>query len=186
MLAGPWRVRRPGSSPGPSPSRDTPRPAPGRAWASGPAGGRRRPAPGSRPAGTDGPDPARRNGSSSGTDGPSGESRRPGARARPGDASEPGARRPGGRRRPPNRATPGSTSYDAADDEPFEPGWTGATWYGASSGTYWTINPKEYADPRKHGPEYQRRARRSASGRWVIDPDPDAEVGPDLARDRQG
>ena len=61
-------------------------------------------------------------------------------------------------------ATPGSTSYDAADEEPFEPGWTGATWYGASSGTYWTLNPKEYADPRKHGPEYQRRARRRAAG----------------------
>ena len=39
-------------------------------------------------------------------------------------------------------ATPYSTSYDAADEEPFEPGWSGATWYGASSGTYWTINPE--------------------------------------------
>src|SRR5207244_363814 len=82
-----------------------------------------------------------------------------------------------------NRATPGSTLYDAADEEPFEPGWTGATWYGASSGTYWTINPKEYADPRKHGPEYQRRARRSASGRWVIDPDPDADAAPEPTDD---
>ena len=65
-----------------------------------------------------------------------------------------------GRRRPPNKAVPGSTSYDAAEDEPFEPEWSGGTWYGSSSGTYWTINPKEYADPRKHGPEYQRRAQR--------------------------
>ena len=29
------------------------------------------------------------------------------------------------------------------------------------SGTYWTINPREYADPRKHGPEYLARARRA-------------------------
>jgi hypothetical protein len=72
----------------------------------------------------------------------------------------------GGRRRPPNKAVPGSTSYDAAEDEPFEPEWSGGTWYGSSSGTYWTINPKEYADPRKHGPEYQRRAQRR------VDPDP--------------
>jgi hypothetical protein len=71
-----------------------------------------------------------------------------------------------GRKRAPNKATLGSTSYDAAEDEPFEPEWSGGTWYGASSGTYWTLNPKEYADPRKHGPEYQARARRrSAAGR---------------------
>jgi hypothetical protein len=71
-----------------------------------------------------------------------------------------------GRKRAPNKATLGSTSYDAAADEPFEPEWSGGTWYGASSGTYWTLNPKEYADPRKHGPEYQARARRrSAAGR---------------------
>lgn len=61
-----------------------------------------------------------------------------------------------------SRATPGSTTYDGADREPFDPEWGGASWYGPSSGTYWTINPKEYADPRKHGPEYQARARRSA------------------------
>jgi hypothetical protein len=30
-----------------------------------------------------------------------------------------------------------------------------------TTGTYWTINPREYADPRKHGPEYQERARRA-------------------------
>jgi curved DNA-binding protein CbpA len=72
--------------------------------------------------------------------------------------------RPDGRKRAPNKATLGSTSYDAAGDEPFEPEWSGGTWYGASSGTYWTLNPKEYADPRKHGPEYQRRAQRRATG----------------------
>ena len=60
------------------------------------------------------------------------------------------------------RATLGSTSYDGADQEPFDPDWSGATWYGTTSGTYWTLNPKEYADPRKHGPEYQARARRRA------------------------
>ena len=50
-----------------------------------------------------------------------------------------------------------------------EPSWAGATWYGDSSGTYWTVNPKEYADPRKHGPEYLARARRAAG---AADPDP--------------
>jgi curved DNA-binding protein CbpA len=64
------------------------------------------------------------------------------------------------RERPLNRATPGSTSYDGAEHDPFDPEWSGASWYGTSSGTYWTINPKEYADPRKHGPEYQARGRR--------------------------
>jgi DnaJ domain len=63
-----------------------------------------------------------------------------------------------------NKATLGSTSYDGADAGPFEPDWGGASWYGTTSGTYWTINPKEYADPRKHGPEYQARARRAAAG----------------------
>ena len=62
----------------------------------------------------------------------------------------------------------GSTSYDGADSEPFEPDWGGASWYGTTSGTYWTLNPKEYADPRKHGPEYQRRARRPLDGSAAI------------------
>ncbi|HEX5013435.1 MAG TPA: J domain-containing protein [Candidatus Limnocylindrales bacterium] len=84
-----------------------------------------------------------------------------------------------GRSRPPNKATLGSTSYDAAEDEPFEPDWSGGTWYGASSGTYWTINPKEYADPRKHGPEYQRRARRRLDG---VEYDP-ADDDPELSGD---
>jgi curved DNA-binding protein CbpA len=63
------------------------------------------------------------------------------------------------------KATPGSTSYDGVDATPFEPDWRGASWYGTTSGTYWTLNPKEYADPRKHGPEYQARARRAARDR---------------------
>ncbi|MFL5675920.1 MAG: DnaJ domain-containing protein [Chloroflexota bacterium] len=63
-----------------------------------------------------------------------------------------------------NKATLGSTSYDGVDG-PFEPDWRGASWYGTTSGTYWTLNPKEYADPRKHGPEYQARARRATRPR---------------------
>jgi hypothetical protein len=67
-----------------------------------------------------------------------------------------------GRSSRPKKATLGSTSYDGVERETFEPDWGGANWYGTTSGTYWTINPKEYADPRKHGPEYQARARRAA------------------------
>ena len=59
------------------------------------------------------------------------------------------------------KARPGSTSYDEAASTPFEPPWEGGDWYGASMGTYWTLNPREYADPRKHGPEYEARARRA-------------------------
>ncbi|MEA2608064.1 MAG: hypothetical protein QOJ75_307, partial [Chloroflexota bacterium] len=91
--------------------------------------------------------------------------------SRPDGTDSPGSRPTGGRaagsgtgpRR--GKATLGSTSYDGADAGPFEPDWGGASWYGTSSGTYWTINPKEYADPRKHGPEYQARARRSSTSR---------------------
>ncbi len=55
----------------------------------------------------------------------------------------------------PRKATLGSTTYDGAVTEP--PAWDGSAWYGAASGTYWTVNPREYADPRKHGPEYLGR-----------------------------
>jgi hypothetical protein len=79
------------------------------------------------------------------------------------------------------RATLGSTSYDDAEAV-FEPGWGGASWYGPSSGTYWTVNPREYADPRKHGPEYQARARRPAAdepatGTAGVEP-PEPATGP--------
>jgi len=169
-LAAPKRSRRPGSRPGPAATGEPWRADPDRARASGGATDTRRPTPGSRPRGSPGGRPAQGAASNEDPDSPDGST---GGRPKPGRAEEPGSsRRTGGRRRPSNRATPGSTSYDAADEEPFEPGWTGATWYGASSGTYWTINPKEYADPRKHGPEYQRRARRSASGGWVLDDEP--------------
>ena len=94
------------------------------------------------------------------------------ARTRPGPRPRPAGPPPGSRtgrssraERPPNKATLGSTSYDGADAEPLDPDWGGASWYGTSSGTYWTLNPKEYADPRKHGPEYQARARRADSRR---------------------
>jgi hypothetical protein len=106
---------------------------------------------------------------------PTGPKPRPGAGAsadRP-----PGTTRPPRPERPPNKATLGSTSYDGADAEPFEPDWRGASWYGTTSGTYWTLNPKEYADPRKHGPEYQARARRELDGRGEPDP-PDASAPP--------
>jgi curved DNA-binding protein CbpA len=69
-----------------------------------------------------------------------------------------GGPKPGGtRRRAARKATPGSTSYDEARD-PTDTTWDGAAWYGQSSGEYWRVNPREYADPRKHGPEYQARA----------------------------
>jgi curved DNA-binding protein CbpA len=96
-----------------------------------------------------------------------------GARGRPsgtsGTSSTPRSRR---------RAKAGSTSYDEAISEPFEPDWQGGSWYGESSGTYWTINPREYADPRKHGPEYQARARQAAARGYSMpgdrpDPQPD-------------
>jgi len=93
---------------------------------------------------------------------------RPGPRPRPaGPASTPRGARAPRPDRPPNKATLGSTSYDGAEVEPLDPDWGGASWYGTSSGTYWTLNPKEYADPRKHGPEYQARARRADARRTV-------------------
>jgi len=98
---------------------------------------------------------------STGTSGPtSGGGPRDGAKRRTAPGAGEGTAGPSGRAR--GKATLGSTSYDGADAGPFEPDWGGASWYGTTSGTYWTINPKEYADPRKHGPEYQARARRAA------------------------
>ena len=120
---------------------------------------------------------ARPTGASGPARGPSGE--RP-PRERP-DADRPPGPRSSRPERPPNKATLGSTSYDGAEAEPFEPDWGGASWYGTTSGTYWTLNPKEYADPRKHGPEYQARARRKLSG-WDeadgIDPGAPAPAAP--------
>ncbi len=97
-----------------------------------------------------------------------------GGQARPASGPADGATggTSGGRRRADrarNKATLGSTSYDGVEG-PFEPDWGGASWYGTTSGTYWTLNPKEYADPRKHGPEYQARARRTARSRADAQP----------------
>ena len=104
-----------------------------------------------RAAGTAGPEGA------AGGAGAAGGTARPASDGQASDASE--------RRR--KKATLGSTSYDDVDPEAFAPDWGGASWYGTTSGTYWTINPKEYADPRKHGPEYQARARRAGRGRQI-------------------
>jgi hypothetical protein len=104
---------------------------------------------------------------------------RPGSRPRPGPRPE-RPDRPAGPDRPPKKATLGSTSYDDVDTDPFDPDWGGASWYGTTSGTYWTLNPKEYADPRKHGPEYQARARRAGARPRASDrPEPAPEVAPD-------
>jgi hypothetical protein len=72
-----------------------------------------------------------------------------------------GRTRGGGRRRETRKATLGSTSYDEARDA-TDASWSGASWYGPTTGEYWIVNPREYADPRKHGPDYQSRARRPA------------------------
>ena len=101
--------------------------------------------------------------------------RRPAAPATPGRPDADAARRRG-------KATLGSTSLRRGDAGPFEPDWSGASWYGTTSGTYWTINPKEYADPRKHGPEYQARARRAAGAR----PRPNAADAAQRAEARPG
>ena len=77
-------------------------------------------------------------------------------------AGGPRPRSTGGKTKSGERRTarPGSTTYDEASLG-LDPSWDGAGWYGASSGSYWTLNPREYADPRKHGAEYQERARRA-------------------------
>lgn len=139
--------------------------------AGGPVAGRSsagaRPSPGARPA------PGGRPGARAGS--------QPGRSGRPGPEDRRAAPPSGGserRRRSDEHvrtARPGSTTYDDADAGSRVPEWQGATWYGQSSGTYWTINPREYADPRKHGPEYQARARRAAAS------DATRAAGADLA-----
>ncbi len=114
--------------------------------------------------------------------------------ARAGGGDDPGGRRfagdaPDGRRGS-RKATPGSTTYDEAVETPLDPAWDGGSWYGAASGTYWTINPREYADPRKHGPEYEARAWRAVRAEaGAADGPPEPDRGepdrgePDQARD---
>ena len=86
----------------------------------------------------------------------------PGARSGPGcgPAHDRGAGGTQADAAAPRTATFGSTTYD--DAVVGEPEWHGSAWYGAASGTYWTVNPREYADPRKHGPEYLARAAAAA------------------------
>ena len=158
--------RRPSSERADDPA--TPPPA-GTEWARRPREGSERPAPGGggRPgtgAGTSGAGPAARD---PGT-GPTGERIR--------------------RARHRRTATLGSTTYDEAGTfdaagRAAEPTWDGADWYGPVSGTYWTVNPKEYADPRKHGPEYLARwsaARvRDSRGRLPFDREPAGAPGAD-------
>lgn len=62
----------------------------------------------------------------------------------------------------------GSTSYDEARDA-TDPRWAGASWYGPTTGEYWIVNPREYADPRKHGPGYSSRLR-TGSGDTAREP----------------
>ena len=143
---------------GPTPGRPrttpSPPPAPRQAWEADP-GTERRDASGLRRAGV-----ADSAGSTSGKPRrPAGVRRRTG-RGRGATGSSGGTKRPAGEgTKDPKKATLGSTSYDEVDREAFEPDWGGASWYGTTSGTYWTINPKEYADPRKHGPEYQAQGQ---------------------------
>ena len=94
------------------------------------------------------------------------------------------SRRAGGRKREVRKATLGSTSYDEARD-PTDATWSGASWYGPTSGEYWIVNPREYADPRKHGPGYQQRSRRPSGlpGKGPLDGD---DAGEDEAIDTGG
>lgn len=96
------------------------------------------------------------------TGGAGAKSRATGTSGTPGTAGASGTSGSRGGRRGTRKATLGSTSYDEARD-PADATWSGAAWYGPSSGEYWIINPREYADPRKHGPEYQSRARKMAA-----------------------
>jgi hypothetical protein len=124
----------------------------------GSSAGNANPGPGSAAGSTSGP---RRGSARSGSAGARASSPS-GASGRGGSGGATGTTGGTGRRRNTRKATMGSTSYDEARD-PNDATWSGASWYGPSSGEYWIINPREYADPRKHGPEYQSRARRMAA-----------------------
>ncbi len=125
----------------------------------GAGGGERSPSPSARGASRDAWRARRAGGASGGASARDSASADGSARPKSGGGTKTGA----GRTRSGERRTarPGSTTYDEAA-QPLDPSWDGALWYGASSGRYWTLNPREYADPRKHGPEYQARARRAS------------------------
>jgi hypothetical protein len=126
------------------------------------------------------------------TGGAGARTRTSGTTEAPGAAGTSGTSGSRGGRRGTRKATLGSTSYDEARD-PADATWSGAAWYGPSSGEYWIINPREYADPRKHGPEYQSRARKMAAeaasttiddeAPFVATPVEDAGFDPDLNRE---
>lgn len=142
------RLRTGKPAAGPRSARPAPPPAP-EPWRADPERARaaRERARASRGGSTAGPRAAGSGGSASGASG---------GRAK---ASGPATGTRGTGRRNVRKATMGSTSYDEARD-PSDATWSGASWYGPSSGEYWIVNPREYADPRKHGPEYLQRARR--------------------------
>ena len=164
---------------GPDPNNATRRAYGGRARST-PPGARGAPPDSTGGAGTDTTTGAtgatRRSGRARTSEARSGPPRSAGSTGRAGPAGDPSARPDD---RPSTKATFGSTSYDGAEGGPFEPDWGGASWYGTTSGTYWTLNPKEYADPRKHGPEYQARARRAARTRAGADAPDAAALGGD-------
>ena len=178
LVDGEGRLRQP--SPGRSSRRDPWRAEPSRPRASRDAWRARRSGSGGTAGATGTAGPASTDGGTSEATGSS--SGGAGANGGPGGNGERPRRERSSRehhaRRSPRRATPGSTSYDEAA-EPLDPDWDGGAWYGPSSGTYWTINPREYADPRKHGPEYQARARRAAQGQGD-EAAPGEEGGPAL------
>jgi hypothetical protein len=127
-------------------------------------------------------------GSASGAAGSSARGGRTATGSSGASSSSTGAKPRSGRRST-RKATMGSTSYDEARDV-NDPTWSGASWYGPSSGEYWIVNPREYADPRKHGPDYQSRARRPLDGppeagapRATAASSTTAEMGPGPARD---
>jgi len=130
------------------------------------------------PGATGGASAGSRGGGTAGAAGAAGTAGRSGSGGRTGTSGEP---RPRTGRRHTRKATMGSTSYDEARDpkDPNDPSWSGASWYGPSTGEYWIINPREYADPRKHGPEYQSRARRMAAADALgeTDEEPEPAVG---------
>ena len=166
----------------------TRRPTPAEPWRADPT--RARSTPGA--AGTAGP--ARGSPGAAGRPGSGRAGPRPGSAAGAPPGSGAGTRTEGttGRRRPAKKATFGSTTYDEARD-PSDPTWAGASWYGPSSGEYWQVNPREYADPRKHGPEYLARAaaraaaaaeRRARQGGAPEEGGPGGPVRQDPARPR--
>lgn len=106
-----------------------------------------------------------------------------GGRKSTGTTGSSGSSGAGTRKRATRKATLGSTSYDEARD-PADATWSGASWYGPSTGEYWIVNPREYADPRKHGPDYQQRARRPLQGAETgatAAPEPEVVREPDPA-----